>query len=774
MASSTHGDEAFSLDYFKEAFAPAYRVERLLGVGGTAVVYLAHDAKHDREVAIKVLRSELHGTDGATRFLREIRVAARLTHPNIIPLLDSGNVDATPYYVMPFVQGESLRSRLDRAHPMPIDEAVGLIVEIADALAYAHAAGIVHRDIKPENILLLGGHAVVADFGIARALSNIVGDSPVTSSGFVVGTPAYMSPEQATGSDEVDHRSDIYSLGTMLFEMVSGTLPFAADSARALIALRFTQAAPRVTTAAPTVPPHIDAALAAALAFEPSDRPASANAFARALLGKDPTLTASTFGTLAPGAPISAPSPLTTGDPAMPSLAVLPFTNLSGDPENEFLSDGITEEIMTALRRLRTIRVAARTSSFAFKNRREDVREIAEKLGVTNVLDGSVRRAGQRLRVAAQLVDARSGFQLWSDRIDRSFDDVFEIQDDIAKAIAEALSATLFVSATTHTQERVAAPVYELYLRGRFALAKRTERDLDAAAGFFEQATHQDPEFALAHAGLADALVVLGIYGTRPASDVMPRARAAAERALEINPSLGEAHASLGVVRALYDWDWNGSEDAFLRAAALSPRYPTAFQWRAINSLIPRRRFAEARAAIERARALDPLSMVMMTSVAIVHHLSGDTPGAIDALRLALQVDPNFLMTYYFMGVMLRDANEVEEAERMLRSAIERAGGTGTPEMLASLALVRARRGAEADARALLGQLESMRSERHVPLCLTARVRASLGEIDAAVDEVVRAAEAREPEIVFIGTRPSYTPMHAHPRFQQLRARVGV
>jgi serine/threonine protein kinase/tetratricopeptide (TPR) repeat protein len=774
MASSGHGDDAFPLDYFKAAFAPAYRVERELGVGGAAVVYLAHDVKHDRKVAIKVLRSELHATDGATRFLREIRVAARLTHPNIIPLLDSGNIDSTPYYVMPFVQGESLRARLDRAKTMAVDEAVGLAVEVADALGYAHAAGTVHRDIKPENILLLGNHAVIADFGIARALSNAVGDAAVTSSGFAVGTPAYMSPEQATGSDDVDHRTDIYSLGTVLYEMLAGALPFSGESTRALIAQRFTKTAPRVSSVVPGVPAHIDAAIAAALALEPADRPSSASAFARAILGRDAMLTTLSAGTTPSGAATTAGLRITTSDPTMPSLAVLPFRNLTADPENEFLSDGITEEVMTALSRLRTIRVAARTSSFAFKNRRADVREIADALGVTNILDGSVRLAGQRVRVSAQLVDARTGFQQWSDSIDRPFENVFEIQDEIAKAIADALSATLFTTAPIRTDEHIAGPVYELYLRGRFALAKRTERDLDVAAEFFERATREDSEFALAYAGLADALVVLGVYGARPSSDVMPRARAAVERALAIDPSLGEAHASLGVVRALYDWDWGSADDAFVRAAALSPRYPTALQWRAINSLIPQRRFAEARAAIERARALDPLSMVMMTSVGIVHHLSGDTPGAIRALRHALEVDPGFLMTYYFLGVTLRDAGEVEEAEAMMRSAIARAGGTGTPEMVASLALVRARRGAESDARALLAELEAMRRDRYVPLCLTARVRAALGEVDAAVDEVVRAAEARESEVVFIGTRPSYTPMHSHPRFQALRARIGV
>jgi TolB-like protein len=313
--------------------------------------------------------------------------------------------------------------------------------------------------------------------------------------------------------------------------------------------------------------------VAAALSFEPDDRPATAGALARLLSGKARRPSQTTSMVQAQTVTRRA---ATISDDGMPSVAVLPFANLSGDPQNDYLSDGITEEIMTTLSRLRTIRVAARSSSFAFKGRHEDVRAIAEQLGVTAVLDGSVRRSGTRVRVAAQLVDAHTGFQLWSDRIDRDFDDAFAIQDDIARAISDALSTTLLQASTTATRDHVAGAVYELYLRGRFALNKRTEADLRSAARYFEDATVQDPEFALAYAGLADALLMLGVYGAEPPTSVMPRARAAAERALAIHPALGEAYATLGSVRALYDWNWEGADDAFQRAKALSPRYPTA------------------------------------------------------------------------------------------------------------------------------------------------------------------------------------------------------
>jgi eukaryotic-like serine/threonine-protein kinase len=731
-------------------------------------VYLAFDAKHERPVAIKLLRGELTGTNGATRFVREIHVAARLTHPNIMPLLDSGSIGSTPYYVMPFVEGESLRARLDREQRIPLDEALALAREIADALDYAHAAGIIHRDIKPENVLLLSGHAIVADFGIARALTRAV-DDMTTSQGFVLGTPTYMSPEQAVGTDEVDRRSDVYSLGTVVFEMLCGHPPYTASSARALIARRFTETAPRIASLVSDVPNHVDEAVAAALSFEPDDRPATAGALARLLSGAARRPSQTTSMTRAQTVSRRA---ATISDDGMPSVAVLPFANLSGDPQNDYLSDGITEEIMTTLSRLRTIRVAARSSSFAFKGRHEDVRAIAEQLGVTAVLEGSVRQSGARVRVAAQLVDAHTGFQLWSDRIDRAFDDAFAIQDDIARAISDALSTTLLHASTTATRDHVAGAVYELYLRGRFALNKRTESDLQAAARYFEDATVQDPEFALAYAGLADTLLMLGVYGAEAPSSVMPRARAAAERALAIHPALGEAYATLGSVRALYDWDWKGADDAFQRAKALSPRYPTAWQWNAINLLVPTGRLDEARAAIDRARALDPLSMVVATTVGAVYHLSGDFPGAARALRRAMDIDAGFVMTHYFLGGALRDAGDLAGAEAALRTAIEKS--RGTPEMLAALAQTLARTDRRDEARALLRDLTSDAATRHVSPCLEAQVHAALGEPDLALTALERAADERDPEIVFIGVRPAYTSLRSNPRFQALREKVGV
>jgi len=761
-----------ALDLFarvKRALEATYSVDRELGVGGTAAVYLAHDRKHDRSVALKVLLPQIAATLGAERFLREIRLAARLSHPHILPLLDSGEADGLPFYVMPFIDGESLRDRLVKTGRLPIETAVAMARDAGDALDYAHAANIVHRDIKPENILLFGDRAVVADFGIARAIHS-ASDADITYAGMAVGTPAYMSPEQAAGESNVDGRTDIYSLASVLYEMLVGEPPFTGPNIQAVIARRFIELPARLRTRREDVPAHVDEAVAIALSRDPADRQSTITEFTRAIL-------ALPVGAPVPVAGVTPPAggAATGSQPVRaPSVAVLPFKNLSPDRDNEYFCDGVTEEIIGALSKLRNLRVAAPTSSFAFKGKDHSVREIAERLNVSTIVEGSVRKAGNRVRINAQLVDVLNGYQLWSERFDRELDDIFAIQDDIAHAIASTLEVKLFgdssrVSVADATSNRLA---HEEYLKGRFFLNKRSEDGLRRAVEQFTVATREDPAFALAHSGLADTYTVLAIYGARSPHEAMPLAKRAAEVALELDPTLAAALVTLGVERAVYEWDWTGAGDAFRRALAIRPRYPTAHQWYAMNYLVPLGRFDEAIAAIDRASALDPLATVIGATVGVVHYFARDFEKAIEALQRILDIEPAFAIGHYFLATVHRDAGNLPLAEATFERAIGISGGT--PEMIAGLAQTKAKRGAMDAARRLLAGLEGRARERHVSPALLGQVYAALGEPRLAMDQLHRARDARDPDLIFLGVRPAYDALRGESEFRALRQDLGL
>jgi serine/threonine protein kinase len=421
----------------RAALADRYTISRELGRGGMAIVLLAQDQKHHRKVAIKVLKPELAAALGRKRFFREIETAAGLNHPHILPLYDSGAADGFVYYVLPYVEGESLRERLDRERQLALDDALQIAREVADALSYAHGHNILHRDIKPGNILLSAGHALVTDFGIARAITATEGGQ-LTEVGTLVGTPAYMSPEQIDGSQYMDGRADIYSLGCVLFEMLVGEPPFKGETITAIIAIRLSSSAPSPRVFRPLVPEAVDAAVRKAMAELPADRFATAAQFANAL------------GTPRPSGPTTVAVPDR-------SIAVLPFQNRSSDPESEYFSDGLAEEIINALAQLPGLQVAARTSSFAFKGKGADIAEVGAKLKVATVLDGSVRKAGNRVRITAQLVSVSDGYHLWSERYDSELDDVFAIQDHIARAIAQRFEVMLASPTGRFAQQMAAA-----------------------------------------------------------------------------------------------------------------------------------------------------------------------------------------------------------------------------------------------------------------------------------------------------------------------------
>jgi serine/threonine protein kinase/Tfp pilus assembly protein PilF len=527
------------LDRLQGALAGRYHLEREVGRGGMATVHLAQDLKHRRPVAVKVLHPELAANVGADRFLREIEIAAALNHPHILTLIDSGSADGLLYYVMPFVEGESLRGRLARDGRLPITEAVELTRKVAAALAYAHARGVVHRDIKPENIMLHEGEPMVTDFGIARAVSG-EGDS-LTQTGISLGTPAYMSPEQASGEHAIDGRSDVYSLGCVLFEMLAGEPPFTGPTVQAVIVKRFTEPARPIRGLRPDTPEEVERALARALARTPGERFAVASQFSQALAA---------VGLRTP--PEGGPTVVTASHRAIHSIAVLPFVDMSPAKDQDYFCEGIAEEIINALTKLDALQVASRSSAFAFKGKNQDIRQVGEQLNVATVMEGSVRKAGNRLRITAQLIKVVDGYHLWSERYDRDLDDVFAVQDEIAENIVRALRVVL----TEEQRRAIERPhtgnveAYEFYLRGRQFFYQFREKGLQFARRMFSRAIEIDPSYARAFAGIADCSSQLYKYWDASTAN-LEQAEAASRKALELAPDLAEAHAARGFALTL-------------------------------------------------------------------------------------------------------------------------------------------------------------------------------------------------------------------------------
>src|SRR6266550_348782 len=630
------------------ALAGRYTIERELGRGGMATVYLAQDRKHHRQVAIKVLEPDLAAALGPERFLREIDTAARLNHPHIVPLHDSGEAEGFLFYVMPYVDGESLRDRLAREKQLPLGDALQIAREVADALSYAHSHDAVHRDIKPENILFEAGHAVVTDFGIARAIT-AAGGEKLTGTGIAVGTPAYMSPEQAAASARVDERSDIYSLGCMLYEMLAGEPPFTGGTGR--------------------------------------------------------------------------------------SIAVLPFVNVSGAPQEEYLSDGISEELIDALSKLPQLQVVARPSSFTFKGKNEDVRQIGQALQVATVLGGSVRRAANHLRVTAQLTDARNGYNLWSETYDREMGDVFAVEDEISHAIMRALQVHLVSGDSLKLLRRPTRDVeaYELYLKGRYFYNKGGFGPVQQALAYLQQALAHDSNYALAYADIADAYQRLTASTYLRPREGMPKARAAVLKALALDPTLADAHASLGDQLCVYDWDASAAERELRRAIELNPSVANAHYFYA-NCLVAHGRLDEALAEASRAHELDPLN-----------------PDVATGLPWALYV-----------------ARRYDEAIAVQQKSLDLEPGSAHAHML--LALPRA--GERAEAKHILTALER-RPPGNTAFAI-ALVHLGLGHNEQALRWLQAAYEERAEWLVMVTPAPFFDPLRPDPRFSALMRKVGI
>jgi len=761
--------------------ADRYRIERELGAGGMATVYLAQDLKHQRRVAIKVLRPELAAAIGADRFLREITTTASLRHPHILPLYDSGAAGDTLFYVMPFVDGESLRDRLKREKQLPLDDALQIAREVADALSYAHSRGIVHRDIKPENIMLEAGHAVVADFGIAKAISAASGDT-LTQTGMAIGTPAYMSPEQAAGDGEVDGRSDLYALGCVLYEMLAGQPPFTGPTVESIVHQHLVADPRPISMLRPAVPAGVVSALQRALAKAPADRFNPVALFSEAIrpgaATPQPVTVASTpprrsrWGVvviatvaviaLATGFVVwrRAASPTSAG---AASVAVLPFVDLSSDRSSAYLGDGMAETIINALANVPGLNVAARTSAFSFRDKPEDVREIGRQLGVATVLEGSVQRSGARLRVTAQLIKTSDGLHLWSQNFDRDAADIFAVQDEVARAVVQALPGRPELATPTSPATRKEA-AYESYLQGLFSWNRRTEADLQQAIRSFEQAIAQDSTYAEAWVGLADAYVLLPFYTLVPTRETVPKAEAAAQRALAINPKLGSAHAALAYAVMNYDWQWARADSEFRLAIALSPGDATAHKWYVDLLGLAGRRDAvlsEARRALE----LDPLSPNVIVIMGEAYWEYGRDSDAVAEFRKALAINPEHPLALEYAMRHAWSRGDVEQFF-VLRQRLEAIPPRIDPPT-EELRRAYATGGRNAVLRALLAVPDARPSDR-------ARWAADLGDFDAAFKYLDQAAAERDIRLPYVTTWKDYSPLWSEPRFQALLQRMGL
>ena len=740
------------------AVADRYCIERELGQGGMATVYLAQDLKHERRVALKVLKPELAAVLGPDRFLREIKVTAQLNHPHILPLHDSGVAEGFLYYVMPYVEGESLRDRLTREKQLSLDDALQISREVADALSYAHSHDVIHRDIKPENILLESGHAVVADFGIARAINQAGGDR-TTGIGVALGTPAYMSPEQAAGSQDLDGRSDLYALGCVLYEMLAGHPPFTGPTIESLAHQHLAADPPNITHIRPSVPGWLAAALSRSLAKTPADRFATTAEFAVALAA----------------ATQSPPALATTRPPGQPpSIAVLPFTNMSGSREDDYLCEGLVEEIINALVQIPSLRVIARTSSFVVGRLGLDVREVGARLGVESILEGSVRRAGSRVRVTTQLVSTQDGTHLWSECYNRELADLLVLEDDVAAAVAGRLRGELGRKAGEPRRPALDGEAHAAFLEGRHHFAQGTPDALAQAHACYARALERDPAFALAYDSMAELHWFLGFFGNVPPREAFSRSTWYALRALELDDTSAETHALLGMLRKELDYDWPEVDRELRRARELNQESPLVKLRYAISGLLPHGRVAEAMAELEDVVRTDPLSVPARWWLAVMCLLAGRLDRMDDEAQHMIALDPHHFLGYWTLGMQRDTAGAHPEAVAALERAHQLSGGS--PFTLGFLALVNGRAGRAAAARALLERAAGAAKSGYVPPSTFAFGHIGLGDWDAAFRWLEEAIEARDPLVMPIKTFPFLAPVRGDARYHALlrKMKLGV
>ena len=767
-----------------------YEVLEKLGEGGMGMVYKARDSQLGRFVAIKVLiQAAGENTDRRARFLQEARAASSLNHPNIITIHDIVAVETGDFIVMEFVRGQTLGDILE-ASKIPEVDALKYAIQIADALAAAHGIGIVHRDLKPANVMVTPeGLAKVLDFGLAKLAGTpgglALGESdatvsisatamrgtPKTMEGAIIGTLSYMSPEQAQGG-KVDARSDIFSFGSVFYEMLTRQKAFHGKSGlETLTAILRDE--PRPFPEGLDVPEDIRDVVARCLRKDSDQRFQSMTDVKAAL---EQLYFASRSGILQAQSGMWKRPVMK----ALPSIAVLPFLNLSSDKENEYFSDGLAEEIINALTRIANLRVTARTSAFVFRGAQEDVRKIGETLNVASVLEGSVRKSGNRVRISVQLIGVSDGSNLWSERYDREMTDVFEIQDEISHAIVEKLRVKLAGDSTDgninagHIVKRYTENLeaYDLYLRGRYELYKMTREGLDTSKTLFEEAIRLDPRYAPAHDGLAYCWYSEGFLGFVAPKDAMPKAKAAVRRAIELDETVAEAHATLGVILALYDWDWPGAEREMMRSIELNGASPGSRDVYAFYYLRPVGRIEEAVTEVQNALSLDPLSILFRVHLGFLYYLQRNFEHSVAQFRKVLEMNPQYYLAHAMMAPVYMQTGQFDEALECYAKAREADANSKFVDSLEAMTLAAA--GQREQAEEMLAVILKRSTHEYISPVSIAYICTALGDFDAAFGHLDRAIHDRDPNILGLKSNPIFDAMREDARYHALLKKMQL